>query len=123
MTTPRAVPDPPVGWGEDDDRVPVYDDHVTFVREYLTPRFAREFTEDTAIWCPWWQQHPEADTALESLWRAWEDCTNPDRGRGLAYWLTMFAYPIMERLFAPSGTFYGCSLDKHTPYGTPLITA
>ena len=102
---------------------PVYDDHVSFFREYLAPRFARAVgIGQQHNWCADWQLHPEADTAINALWRAWEDCTNPDRGRGLAYWLTMFAYPMMERLLGETnGTFEGCT-SKHNPRAEPLAT-
>jgi hypothetical protein len=117
-----TVTDPPsLGKDEDgNDLEPVYEDPDEFYREYVAPTFQRDLGSGSdSVFCIAWTEHPEAVLIMDALWRSWEDCTLDD-GRGLAYWLTMFAYPLLGRLMGERGPFDGCSDVTHKPRVEPL---
>lgn len=79
-----------------------------FFDGYLSVVFARDLGRDDVHWCEKWFEHPEAAEVIESLWQCWETLWR-DENTGHAVWFVNFAYPLMTRLFDPSGTFSSCS--------------
>ena len=63
-------------------------------------------------WCNQWQEHPEALTRLEALWRSWE-ALRLDTALGVATWLTSYLDPQLATLFGRSGTFTQCTPARH----------
>lgn len=108
-----TVANPPVG-SEEGEAPPVYGDHVEFFHQEFRAWFAEPSggTRQRAEWCPKWREHPEADRAVDALWRAWE-VLQRDPGAGLAVWLANYAYPILDRLTDQGGTFAACARRKH----------
>lgn len=108
-----SVPNPPVG-NDEGEAPPVYGDHVEFFFQEFRAWFAEPNggTRGRAEWCPHWRDHPEADRAVDALWRAWE-VLQRDPGTGLAVWLANYVYPIMDRVLDPGGTFAACSRSRH----------
>lgn len=98
-----------------------YADEWDWFTEWASPRFARPDDQDTR-WCPQWRKHPEAWTIIEALWRSWEAAAE-DPADGMAQWLVMRAYPLLDRLWGP-GPFKGCDRHGHhtPPKAVPLAT-
>lgn len=83
-----------------------YPDLDTWVREYFATLYARPTGGDLR-WCPRWNEHPEAVTRLEAMWRAWE-VHRLDPGLGMATWFTTVADPLVAQLLGRSGPFASC---------------
>jgi hypothetical protein len=89
-----------------------FTDSVDFFAHFVSGHFGRKFAGSDIQWCPEWWRHQEASTVINELWRSYEahrppdDPTEPTNER--AEWLVMFAYPLMQHLFALNGTFRGC---------------
>lgn len=79
-----------------------------FFHDYLSVVFARDLGRDDVHWCEHWMDHPEAVEVVDALWQCWEALW-PDQNTGHAVWLVNFAYPLMTRLFDPTGTFSSCA--------------
>lgn len=97
----------------------VYADHVEFFDQALSVWFAQA-SDESARWCPQWRSHAEADAVVAALWESWEALKAQGPGTGMAVWWSHYAYPLMERVLAPTGTFARCYLDTHrdpTPLG------
>lgn len=92
---------------------PRYETLDSWVREYFAPTFGRPIGGDLR-WCRRWQEHPEAITRLEALWRSWEALRlNP--ATGMATWLANFLDPQLAALLSRSGPFAQCGIDRHEP--------
>lgn len=102
----------PVGW------------QYTNVCDWVEQHFVRLFARDEFVvrWCPHWWDHVEAIVILTAMWRTWETARK-DRTRGIAQWLTGFAYPLLRELCDEGGTFRNCSADKHeSPGALPFVS-
>ena len=73
-------------------------------------------------WCNRWQNHPEAVTRLEALWRSWETL-RLDPNLGIATWLTSFLDPQLAALTSRSGPFAACTPDRHHSLSAHLSTS
>jgi len=58
------------------------------------------------------QQHAEALTRLEALWRSWETL-RLDPNLGIATWLTNYLDPQLAALTSRIGTFAQCTQERH----------
>jgi hypothetical protein len=83
-----------------------------WVQEILVPYYVAEPTS-LLPWCPWWWKHPTAQARLHGLWRAWQECTDPDAGghTGPAIWHRDYLDSTLAVLRAPDGPFAGCTTD------------
>ena len=97
----------------DDVPEPVYSSVAAWVDGYFRMVFARSVGGEIR-WCDRWQEHPEAVTRLEALWRSWE-ALRLDANLGMATWLTSFLDPQLAALLSRSGTFAQCGHERHTP--------
>ncbi|WP_020108323.1 DUF4913 domain-containing protein [Nocardia sp. 348MFTsu5.1] len=98
----------------------VFESLSEFVSDKLAPTYRREVTEGMSRrWCPEWWRHAEANSRLESLWRAWEHLRlNPSTG--MSVWWRDHADHHMDKLFDPDGPFKACSVrDGHKRPGQP----
>jgi Domain of unknown function (DUF4913) len=97
-----------------------YDNPDDFYREILAPIFAREWMPNGVHpWCAQWDQHREAWVVVAALWNSWE-LLRLDPVMGMAVWMRDYAYPLMTRLLDPTGTFCGCTAEKHKNVIAPL---
>lgn len=85
---------------------------VQFFHEYFAPLFARDMSRDGNNWCSRWTDHQEALHVMEGLWSSWE-VLRLDPAMGMAVWTRDYAYPLLDRLFNPIGTFANCSAQDH----------
>ena len=85
--------DPPPGRASAAPSDSVYDELDTWVEEYFLPTFRRPIGGEYR-WCSRWQEHPEALTRLEALWRSWE-ALRLDPNLGIATWLTAYLDPLL----------------------------
>jgi len=96
----------------------------TFFTEYLSKTFARSTQSDALRWCPQPWLHPEAEEVVNALWRAYEAHRPPDDpfapSTERAIWLAVYAYPLLNHLWALEGTFKDCSHRRPTPAHTTL---
>lgn len=83
-----------------------------FVEEFVAVVFDRTISPTQTCWCPQWWKHAEAVFDLIALWQSFEHMHVNDGPTWSARWLTLFAYPIMDRLTSPAGTFRACSPAK-----------
>lgn len=95
----------------DDVPEPIYSSVTAWVDGYFRVVFSRNVGGEIR-WCDQWQDHPEAVTRLEALWRSWE-ALRLDSALGIATWLTSYLDPQLAALLARSGTFSQCSLSRH----------
>jgi hypothetical protein len=79
--------------------------------DYFLPNFKRPIGGEIR-WCNEWQQHAEAITRLEALWRSWEHL-RLDAALGMATWLTNHLDPQLAALHSRSGTFAQCQPERH----------
>ena len=56
-----------------------------FLHEQLLPTYVRDVDDSSAKWCMEWYFHPEADSRVEALWRAWERM-RLDGATGISVW-------------------------------------
>jgi hypothetical protein len=82
-----------------------------WVDGYFLPTFKRPIGGEIR-WCNEWQQHAEAITRLEALWRSWEHL-RLDPALGMAAWLTSHLDPQLVALHSRGGTFAQCQPDRH----------
>lgn len=82
-----------------------------WVTEYFTPAFPRPLGGEYR-WCSRWDEHVEALTRLEALWRSWE-VARRDANTGMATWLTGYLDPQLAVLLSRSGPFSTCTTDRH----------
>ena len=90
-----------------------------WVSGYFKAVFTRSVGGDIR-WCNNWQDHPEAWTRLEALWRSWETL-RLDPNLGIAIWLTNYLDPQMAALMGRSGTFASCTPDRHLSSGSRAV--
>ncbi len=83
-----------------------------WVNDYFLPTFKRPIGGEIR-WCDEWQQHAEAITRLEALWRSWEHL-RLDPALGMATWLTNHLDPQLTVLLGRRGTFAECQPERHT---------
>lgn len=107
-TTPH---DTEPGASIQDAAEPVYSSLSAWVDGYFRVIFARSIGGEIR-WCNQWQEHPEALTRLEALWRSWE-ALRLDTALGVATWLTSYLDPQLATLFGRSGTFTQCTPARH----------
>jgi hypothetical protein len=88
-----------------------------WVHEYFAPTFGR-LVGGELRWCADWQQHAEAITRLEALWRSWE-ALRLDPAVGMATWLSHHLDQQLPILLGRQGPFSQCNPDRHVP-ATPL---
>jgi hypothetical protein len=97
-----------------------FPDSAAFFHGYLSKLFARDPFEHDLRWCPQWQQHMEARVVVNELWRSYEAHRPPDDASvpttERAVWLTVYAYPLMERLWAANGGLKDCMQDPNSPH-------
>lgn len=94
-----------------------------FFDDFLAPLFSRNLTEHGHHrWCLKWTEHMEATEVVDALWRSWE-IYRLDVELGKAIWMRDFAYPLMTRLFDPTGTFTECNMQTHEGHEPNGITA
>lgn len=86
-----------------------------WVQEYFAPTFGRPIGGEIR-WCTQWQEHAEAITRLEALWRSWE-VLRLDPAMGMVTWLTNYLDPQLTVLLGRSGPFSPCSRDRHEAIG------
>jgi hypothetical protein len=91
---------------------PVYPALHDWVNDYYLRVFPRP-TAGEQRWCAQWDDHPEAVTRLEALWRSWETL-RLDPNLGIATWLTTYQDPIGRELTSRNGTFAGCAATRHS---------
>ena len=91
---------------------PAYATLEDWVMGFFLPTFRRQFGGELR-WCTQWHDHPEAQLRLEALWRSWE-ALRLDPTLGVATWLTNYADPQLAALLQRSGTFAGCTADRHS---------
>jgi hypothetical protein len=101
---------------------PVYETLQSWVNDYYLAVFPRPATGE-ARWCSQWEDHPEAVTRLEALWRSWETL-RLDPNLGIATWLTTYRDPLTAQLVARPGTFAACAPTRHAGQtnGTSLLS-
>jgi len=96
-----------------------YPNHVEFFHAYLSRIFARDELGQDYRWCGDWALHPEAVEVIQALWRAYEAHRPPDDplvpSTERAVWLTVYAYPLMEKLWAEGGGLASCSQHPDRP--------
>jgi hypothetical protein len=93
-----------------------------WVEEYFAPTFGR-LVGGELRWCAQWQQHAEAITRLEALWRSWE-ALRLDPALGMATWLGHHLDQQLPILLGRQGPFSQCSRDRHVPATRlPLVAA
>jgi len=63
-------------------------------------------------WCAQWNEHAEAVSRLEALWRSWE-VLRREPGLGMASWFVNHLDPNLSVLLSRGGTFSQCSPDRH----------
>jgi len=90
---------------------PAFDTLQAWVDGYFSVVFTRSVGGEHR-WCGQWQDHPEAVTRLEALWRSWE-ALRLEPNLGIATWLTSFLDPQLAALTSRSGTFAACTPDRH----------
>jgi hypothetical protein len=91
---------------------PVYLRLEDWVDQYFLPTFRRPIGGEIR-WCTHWQEHPEAITRLEALWRSWETL-RLDPNLGIAIWLTNYLDPLLATLLSRSAAFAQCTPDRHS---------
>lgn len=101
-----------------------------FFADFVAPTFRRRLASSGVRWCPEWYAHPEALFAITELWNAFEAMRPPDPplppGKARAEWLTVFGWPILNRLSDQDGLFRDCYLTEEDGGGrchTPLDAA
>jgi hypothetical protein len=82
-----------------------------WIREYFAPTFGR-LVGGEQRWCPRWQEHAEAITRLEALWRSWE-ALRLDPALGMATWLSHHLDQQLPILLGRQGPFAQCTPDRH----------
>ena len=93
-----------------------------WVGEYFAPTFGR-LVGGEHRWCSQWQQHAEAITRLEALWRSWE-ALRLDPALGMATWLGHHLDQQLPILLGRQGPFSQCSPDRHVPATRlPMVAA
>lgn len=101
-------------------QTPMYDTLDAWVRDYFAPMFSRPIGGEIR-WCPRWQEHAEAVSRLESLWRAWESL-RLEPALGMVTWYSSYLDQQLPVLLGRSGPFSQCSAERHaTP--SPLALA
>lgn len=103
---PGAAPAPPEQPAE---VPPVHADAHTFYTQYFSPIFARDPDAQSMRWCSEPFAHAEFAEVMGVLWKAWEFLTVADPAMGLPVWFRDWAYPLLERLTNPEGTFAACT--------------
>jgi hypothetical protein len=78
-----------------------------WVGEWLSVR-----TRGRGGWCQQWDAHPEAQTRLHALWRAWEAARTDDAG-GMSNWLLNSHDKHMAVLLGTQSPFGQCSTQHH----------
>jgi Domain of unknown function (DUF4913) len=93
-----------------------------WVGEYFAPTFGR-LVGGEYRWCVRWQQHAEAITRLEALWRSWE-ALRLDPALGMATWLGHHLDQQLPILLGRQGPFSQCSPDRHVATAQlPVVVA
>jgi hypothetical protein len=114
LTFPDDDPPPdhahPPGQGQPVPQ-PVYERLEDWVDQYFLPTFRRPIGGEIR-WCAHWQDHAEAITRLEALWRSWE-ALRLDPNLGIATWLTTYLDPLLAVLLGRSGPFAQCTPERH----------
>jgi hypothetical protein len=109
---PAAAADgSPPGAGASGQARPVYARLEDWVEQYFLPTYRRPVGGEIR-WCAQWQDHAEAVTRLEALWRSWE-ALRLDANLGIATWLTTYLDPNLAVLLGRSGPFAPCTPDRH----------
>jgi uncharacterized protein DUF4913 len=93
----------------------MFPNHMAFF-SWFARTFRRDLQDDGRYaWCSEWWRHPEAVQIMKALHESFEvHCGKPltlPRSDLRAEWLTYFAYPLINKLLDPHGTFSGCSYE------------
>lgn len=107
ISSPSRAPSPE----SDAASEPAYTRLDDWVEQYFLPTFRRPIGGELR-WCAQWQEHAEAITRLEALWRSWETL-RLDPNLGIATWLTNYLDPLLAVLLSRSGPFAQCTPDRH----------
>jgi hypothetical protein len=84
-----------------------------WVEDYLAPTYTRPLGGEWR-WCARWDEHAEARTRLEALWRTWEH-HRTDPINGIAIWLHDHLDHHLPILLSSRGPFASCSPTRHEP--------
>lgn len=103
---PPGAPAPPAAPSPAD---PVHPDVGVFFRDFFSPRFARDPDAQAFNWCADPFEHIEFTEVMTVLWHSWEFLTQQDPAMGEPVWYRDWAYPLLDRLSNPEGTFSNCS--------------
>jgi hypothetical protein len=90
---------------------PAYETLEAWVTEHFAPMYARPLGGEYR-WCPRWQEHAEAISRLEALWRSWETL-RLDPKTGMAAWYRDYLDHQLPILLSNRGPFSRCSQDRH----------
>lgn len=105
----------------------VHADAHAFYEDYFSPIFARDPGAQMIRWCSDAFAHAEFAEVMGVLWQSWEFLHVADPDMGMPVWYRDWAYPLLERLTNPEGTFAACTRKEggHDEYVTirPLAEA
>lgn len=99
---------------------PVHADAHDFYANYFSPIFARDPDAQSMRWCSDAFAHAEFAEVMGVLWKSWEFLRVADPDMGLPVWFRDWAYPLLDRLTNPEGTFAACTRKEggHDSYVT-----
>ena len=108
------------------DGVPGTDEAVCYAnaREWVDQHFVTTFIRPLGgewRWCAQWDEHAEARSRLEALWRTWEHYRT-DPVTGIATWYREHLDHHLPILLGSRGPFAVCTPVRHEP-ASPLPTS
>jgi len=90
---------------------PVYPTLADYVRESFAPTYTRRRAGGRWNWCPFWYEHDEAVSRLQSLWKSWE-ALHAGEDTSLGDWYRDHLDHQLPILLGPDGPFRDC-VDRH----------
>lgn len=106
-----AAPGVPESGGPTGADQPAYASVEKWVAEHFAPMYGRPLGGEYR-WCARWQEHAEALSRLEALWRSWETL-RLDPAMGMAAWYRDHLDHHLPLLLGNRGPFSRCSPDRH----------
>jgi hypothetical protein len=97
----------------DEDRAAYFANAREWVEQHFAVTFVRPLGGEWR-WCARWDQHPEACSRLEALWRTWEH-HRTDPVTGIATWYREHLDHHLPILLGNRGPFASCTPTRHEP--------
>jgi len=97
----------------DEDRTVYFANGRDWVEQHFATTFVRPLGGEWR-WCARWNEHPEACSRLEALWRTWEH-HRTDPVTGIAIWYREHLDHHLPILLGNRGPFASCTPTRHEP--------